>query len=126
AVRFELNPGRPVEIVLEPFERRIVAHGCPYLGAKAEVIRTWGRDRLRVLARLLPLLDGADVYLLGTGLPSFWVMRMGEMKLTLGLSGWTANDWTSGGSAIDQLAPPAEPSAEIMRGVADAFRQNPT
>ncbi|HJZ59768.1 MAG TPA: hypothetical protein VKE74_32805 [Gemmataceae bacterium] len=126
AVRFELTPGQPVTIVLEPWNRRIVLHDTPYAGPRQEVIRTWGRDRLRVLARLLPLLDGADVYLLGTGLPSFWVMRMGEMKLTLGLSGWTANDWTSGGSAIDQLAPPAEPSAEIMRGIADAFRQNPT
>src|SRR5262249_10903508 len=126
AAWFQLTPGQPVTIVLEPWNRRIVLHDTPYAGPRQEVIRTWGRDRLRVLARLLPLLDGADVYLLGTGLPSFWVMRMGEMKLTLGLSGWTANDWTSGGSAIDQLAPPAEPSAEIMRGIADAFRQNPT
>jgi hypothetical protein len=126
AVRFELTPGQPTVIVLEPWNKRIVLHNTPYTGPRAEIIRTWGRDRLRVLARLLPLLDGADVYLLGTGLPSFWVMRMGEMKLTLGLSGWTTNDWTSGGSAIDQLAPPAEPSAEVMRGIAQAFRQNTT
>ena len=55
---------------------------------------------LRVLARLLPLADGADVYLLGTGLPSFWSVRLGEMRFLLGLSGWTANDW-SGGSAAN-------------------------
>lgn len=126
AVRFELRPGQPVVIVLEPWERRIVLHDTPYAGPREETIRTWGRDRLRVLARLLPLLDGADVYLLGTGLPSFWVMRMGEMKLTLGLSGWTANDWTSGGSALDQLAPPVEPSNEVMRGIAACFGENPT
>lgn len=126
AVRFELTPGQPPAIVLEPWNKRIVLHDTPYTGPRQEVIRTWGRDRLRVLARLLPLLDGADVYLLGTGLPSFWVMRMGEMKLTLGLSGWTTNDWTSGGSALDQLTPPVNPSAEVMRGLAEAFRQNPT
>lgn len=126
AVRFELIPGKPVKIVLEPWNKEIVLHDTPYPGAKKETIRTWGRDRLRVLARLLPLLDGCDVYLLGTGLPSFWVARMGEMKLTLGLSGWTANDWTSGGSAIDQLAPPAAPSNEVMRAIAEAFKQNPT
>ncbi|MDB5306790.1 MAG: hypothetical protein JWO38_992 [Gemmataceae bacterium] len=125
AVRFELKPGEPAAIVLEPWNQRIVLHTTPYTGPRAEVIRTWGRDRLRVLARLLPLIDGADVYLLGTGLPSFWVMRMGEMKLTLGLSGWTTNDWTSGGSAIDQLAPPIAPSADVMRGIAEAFRQQP-
>lgn len=126
AVRFELTPGQPVKLVLEPWNKEIVLHDTPYPGAKAEVIRTWGRDRLRVLGRLLPLLDGCDVYLLGSGLPSFWVARMGEMKLTLGLSGWTANDWTSGGSALDQLAPPAQPSADVMRAMADAFKQNPT
>ncbi len=107
AVRFELEPGRPVALVLEPWEKRIVLHDRPYDGPKAETIRTWGRDRLRVLARLLPILDEAEVYLLGTGLPSFWSARMGEMRLLLGLSGWTANDWT-GGSALAQLAPPIE------------------
>ncbi|MCI0704623.1 MAG: hypothetical protein L0241_26500, partial [Planctomycetia bacterium] len=126
AVRFELTPGKPVKIILEPWNKEIVLHDTPYPGTKSEVIRTWGRDRLRVLARLLPLLDELDVYLLGTGLPSFWVARMGEMKLTLGLSGWTANDWTSGGSAIDQLAPPATPSEDVMRAIAEAFRQTPT
>jgi hypothetical protein len=126
AVRFELRPGEPVVIVLEPWNKRFVLHSTPYTGTRHEVIRTWGRDRLRVLARLLPLLDGADVYLLGTGLPSFWVMRMGEMKLTLGLSGWTVNDWTSGASAIDQIAPPAEPGDEVMQSLAAAFRHTTT
>jgi hypothetical protein len=126
AVRFDLTPGMPVKVVLEPWNKEIVLPDTVYPGAKKEVIRTWGRDRLKVLGRLLPLLDGCDVYLLGTGLPSFWVARMGEMKLTLGLSGWTANDWTSGGSAVDQLAPPAAPSNDVMRLVADAFKENPT
>jgi hypothetical protein len=124
AVRFELEPGRPVAIVLEPWERRIVLHGRPYEGPRSEVIRTWGRDRLRVLARLLPLLDGAEVYLLGTGLPSFWSIGMGEMRLLLGLSGWTANDWT-GSAALDQIAPPAEPSDDLLGDIAATFRDRP-
>ncbi|MBA4188799.1 MAG: hypothetical protein C0467_12440 [Planctomycetaceae bacterium] len=126
AVRFELDPGQPVKIVLEPWNKEIVLHDTPYPGLKKETIRVWGRDRLRVLARLLPLLDRVDVYLLGTGLPAFWVCRMGEMQLTLGLSGWTTNDWTSGGSALDQLVPPVEPSDETMRSIAAAFRADPT
>jgi hypothetical protein len=124
AVRFELDPDRPVQIVLEPWERRIVLEGTRYGGPRAESIRVWGRDRLQVLARLLPILDGADVYLLGTGLPSFWVARLGEMRLTLGLSGWTANDWT-GGSALDQLAAPAEPSADLLGDIAATFKARP-
>jgi hypothetical protein len=124
AVRFELLPGKPVAIVLEPWEKRIVLHSHPYEGPRSEVIRVWGRDRLRLLARLLPLLDDAEVYLLGTGYPSFWSVRMGEMRLLLGLSGWTANDWT-GSTALDQLAPPAEPSPALLGDIAAAFQVAP-
>lgn len=124
AIRFELEPGRPVALVLEPWERRVVLHGNPYNGPRSETVRVWGRDRLQVLARLLPLLDEAEVYLLGTGLPSFWSIRMGEMRLLLGLSGWTANDWT-GGSALDQIAPPAPPSDDLLGDLAASFRERP-
>ena len=115
------EPGRPVAIVLEPWERRIVLHGTPYDGPRSETIRTWGRDRLRVLARLLPLLDGAEVYLLGTGLPSFWSIRMGEMRLLLGLSGWTANDWTG---AV--RARPDRPPGRAERGPPRATSPRPS
>src|SRR4051794_629720 len=42
---------------------------------------------------------------------------MGEMDLTLGLSGWTTNDWTRG-SALDLLAPPAAPTPDLIDNVA--------
>ena len=42
----------------------------------------------------------------------------------LGLSGWTANDWTSG-SSLAQLAPPAKPSRYLATQVAASFRANP-
>jgi hypothetical protein len=125
ALRFELTPGKPTALVLEPWEKRIVLHASSYDGPRAEAVRTWGRDRLHLLHRLLPLADGADVYLLGTGLPSFWSVRMGEMRLVLGLSGWTANDWTGGGSALDQLAPPAQPDEMLLRQLAASFGTSP-
>jgi hypothetical protein len=124
AVRFELERGKRVSIVLEPWEERITLHGTAYDGPRDETIRVWGRDRLHVLARLLPLLDEANVYLLGTGLPSFWSIRMGEMRLLLGLSGWTANDWT-GATALDQLAPPADPSDALLGDIAATFLGRP-
>ena len=125
AVRFELEPGRPVAIVLEPWEQRIVLHATPYDGPRSETIRIWGRDRLRLLARLLPLLDEAEVYLLGTGLPSFWSIRMGEMRLLarpLGLDGQRLDRRRR---RLDQLAPPAEPSDELLGDIAAAFREQP-
>jgi hypothetical protein len=42
---------------------------------------------------------------------------MGEMTLTVGLSGWTTNDWTRG-SALDLMAPPAAPSPDLINNVA--------
>jgi hypothetical protein len=123
-LRFELEPGKPVHMVLEPWEQRIILRDTIYQGKRSEAVRTWGRDRLRVLGRLLPLLERAEVFLLGTGLPSFWVAHLGEMRLTLGLSGWTTNDWTAA-SALDQIAPPAEPSNEVVADIAATFKTNP-
>ena len=113
ALRFELEPGQPVRLVLEPWEKRFEATGTTYDGPATPPIRIWGTRRLLVLARLLPLADSIDVCLLATGLPSFWLVRMGEMTFTLGLSGWTTNDW-SAGSALDLLQPPRAPSTQLI------------
>ena len=122
ALRFEMTPGKAVELVLEPWGQRIETHGAKYEGPAIEPIRVWGTRRLLVLARTLPLAERFDVHLLGTGLPHFWVARMGEMKLTLGLSGWTTNDWTRG-SAVDLLAPPQAPSPDLVNNVAAVLRE---
>ena len=37
-------------------------------------------------------------------MPSFWVADLGDMSFTLGLSGWSANDWSRQGN-FDLLAP---------------------
>ncbi len=122
AVRFELLPGKAPSIVLEPWEQRIVSWGTTYDGPPTEPIRIWGARRLSVLARLLPLAESFEVLLLGTGLPSFWVANMGDMQLTLGLSGWTTNDWTRG-SALDLLAPPATVTEDLLIGVSRLLQE---
>jgi hypothetical protein len=68
-----------------------------YLGTEKREIRTWGRRRLFLLERLLPLAEKVTIHLLGTGMPSFYVLDMGMLSYTLGLSGWTRNDWASAG-----------------------------
>ncbi len=123
ALRFELIPGQAPRLVLEPWEQPVVAHGVVYNGPGGEPIRVWGTRRLLVLARLLPLIESLDVYLLGTGMPHFWVANMGEMRLTLGLSGWTANDWTSS-SALDLLAPTAEVPRQMIYDVSRCVRES--
>ncbi len=122
ALRFELEPGRPPQIVLEPWKERIVSHGTTYEGPPREPIRVWGRRRLLVLARMLPIMERCDVHLLGTGLPSFWMAQAGEMRLTLGLSGWTTNDWTRT-SSLDLLGPPIQAGSDQIQRVSQFMSQ---
>lgn len=121
ALRFELLPGAPA-LVLEPWEVRIPVHAREWVDKPHEPIRIWGRQRLLALARLLPLAESIDVHLLGTGLPGFWVVNMGAMKLTMGLSGWTTNDWTRG-SALDLLAPPVSATPAVVQHIASILKE---
>ncbi len=107
AIRFQLIPGSPIRAVFEPWGLVIDCPRSPYTGTDTREIRVWGRRRLHLLERLLPLTRRVDVTLLGSGMPSFWVLDLGNMRFTLGLSGWTANDWSSQGN-FDLLAPRAE------------------
>lgn len=122
AIRFELTDGQSPQLVLEPWEKPVISASTRYRGPACDPIRVWGRRRLLTLARLLPLVTGCDVYLLGTGLPAFWVVHLGNMRLTLGLSGWTANDWTRG-SAVQMLMPFSEPGERIVAGAAELLNR---
>lgn len=92
-LRVELLPGEKPRLVLEPWEKVLNSNADIYRGAKSEIIRIWGRRRLMLIRRLLPFIDSIDVHVLGSGMPNFWIFRAGPIKLTLGLSGWTANNW---------------------------------
>jgi len=111
-IEFHLEPGRSPTLVLQPWGTTITTHGVPWVGARPEVIKVWGRRRLMVMARLLPLAERFEVRLLGTGLPSIWIAHMGPMRFVLGLSGWTANSWTAGAN-LDLLAGHHEPDPAL-------------
>ncbi len=104
SMRFILQPDQPVRVVFEPWNLDIACPRSTYQGTIAQEIRIWGRRRLHILERLIPIADRFDLHLLGTGLPSFFVAHMGAMTFTLGLSGWTANDWSRHGN-FDLMAP---------------------
>jgi SWIM zinc finger len=122
ALRIELLSGKPVRIVLEPWEQVIILPDQIWRGPDLAPIRIWGRRRLLVLARVLPFVDHAEWHLLGTGLPWFVVLRCGEMRFTLGLSGWTTNDWTRS-AALDLMASPAVPEEREIRQIADLLHR---
>lgn len=107
SIRFVLTPGEPVRAIFEPWNDEVVCRRSIYQGSVAEEIRVWGRRRLLVLERLIPVAQSFTVHLMGSGLPSFWIANLPDMQLTLGLSGWTANDWSQAGQ-FDLLAPRGE------------------
>jgi hypothetical protein len=104
SLRYILEPGHPVKVVLEPWGKEIVCARSVYTGTVSQEIRTWGRRRLLILERLIPVAKKFTVHLLGTGLPAFYIADLGDMNFTLGLSGWTSNDWSHAGN-FDLLAP---------------------
>jgi hypothetical protein len=107
SMRYHLKPGEPVRVVFEPWEIEVACPRSIFTGADANVVRVWGRRRILTLERLIPIAKRFTVHLLGTGLPSFYVADLGDMSFTLGLSGWTANDWSRAGN-FDLMAPRAE------------------
>jgi hypothetical protein len=118
SVRFQLTPGRPPTLVLDPWGVAIPSHGPVYTGERAEEIKVWGRRRLTALARVLPLVRHVEVALLGSGLPSIWIADLDEMRFVLALSGWTTNDWTSG-SNLELLTGGFRTAPEVLSAVRD-------
>jgi|GEM_PF-612133 len=134
ALRYELVPGERPRLVLEPWDLVVEGTGPVYTGATPIVVRTWGRNRLAVLARLLPHTKSVKVRLVGAGLPAYYVLDLGDCELTLALSGWTDSGWAGiatfdllvagevdegfAGKVLDQLH--AAPGGETLDAVAEA------
>lgn len=115
-LRYELVPGERPRLVLEPWDLVVHGTGGVYRGAQPRVVRTWGRNRLNVLARVLPHAKKLDVAIAGPGLPAMYVVDLGDATLSLALSGWTDAGW-AGIATFDLLA--------AGGGNADAVVANP-
>ncbi|MBN9119366.1 MAG: SWIM zinc finger family protein [Planctomycetes bacterium] len=124
-LRFELVPAQQPRIVLEPWETVFTTTGDVFRGKAARLIRVWGRRRLMTMKRLLPFVQSVDVYLLGSGLPSFWVFRCGDITLTLGMTGFTSANWSSA-LGFDLLLPrktqDGEPTRKIVAYLGDRWK----
>jgi hypothetical protein len=123
SMRYILKPNEPIRIVFEPWGTEIVCSRSIYEGNSDRTIRVWGRRRLLILERLIPVARKFTVHLLGNGMPSFYVADLEDMSFTLGLSGWTANDWAKA-SNFDLLAPRANVDDRTKRQIFEALKQN--
>ncbi|CAN2189390.1 Zinc finger, SWIM-type [Candidatus Nanopelagicaceae bacterium] len=95
SLKFILKPGSQVRVEIEPWGEVFADDWCTYSGAGAIEVKVWGRRRLAVLKEILVGADRVKVHLLGSGMPSFWTVAKDDIELTVGLSGWTSNDWAS-------------------------------
>ncbi|MBE8726779.1 SWIM zinc finger family protein [Flavobacterium hungaricum] len=123
ALRFVLEPDKPIKAVFEPSYDELTFHRSLFQGNEAKTIRIWGRRRLLILERLIPVARNFKVVLLGSGLPSFFIADLGDMSYTLGLSGWTKNDWSTAGN-FDLMAPRTNVDLFTQEKVFDALKEN--
>jgi hypothetical protein len=123
SMRYVLRPGQPVKVIFEPWNLEVVCRRSIYEGSEEAEVRVWGRRRLHVLERLIPVAKSFTVHLLGTGLPSFYVADLNSMSFTLGLSGWTTNDWSTAGN-FDLMAPRAAVDELTKRRVFEGLKEN--
>ena len=130
-LRIELVPDEKPRLVLEPWETVIETSHAQYTGREAKVIRVWGRRRLSLLRRMLPLAQSVDVHLTGSGLPSFWVLKSDLMTFTMGITGFTASNWSKAldfdlllPRAIQDAAEKQKPLEKIVKHLSKNWSDN--
>lgn len=123
SLRFILTPNKPIEILFEPWNKKLLLPRSLYFGKNQTEIRMWGRRRLFILERLLPIAKSFKVSLLGTGMPSFWEADLGDMTFTLGLSGWSSNDWSSSAN-FDLMSPRGEVDTKTKELIFKTLKEN--
>lgn len=94
-MKWILEPKKLIKIIFEPFGSEITLKTI-YTGEKMREEKIWGRRRWLVIEKLIPLSQSFEVKLLGFGMPQFIIANLGSMKMTIGFSAWSANDWVKG------------------------------
>ncbi len=122
SMRYLLEPDKPIRVIFEPWNLEVKCPRSIYKADTPAEIRVWGRRRLLILMRLLPLAKRFQVSLLGSGMPSFYVADLGDMRFTLGLSGWTDNDW-AGAANFDLMLPRKDVDAITLQKIYVAFKK---
>lgn len=127
ALEFHLKKDQKVKIVFEPWNIELVCERSTYFGDTDQVIRVWGRRRLLILERLVSVAKHFDLHLVGHGMPYFIVADLDGLQFTLGLSGWSANNFSEGAN-FALLAPRGNLSDEIknkvFQGLQDSWVSN--
>lgn len=111
---FELGP-KP-SVTVQPWNEVFPLRKSTYQGAPATV-KVWGRRRLLLLDKVLGRAKQIRVRFLGTGGPSFWSCDLGSISFLLGMSAWSAREWTEA-DCFRLFEPPAADAQELTRTLA--------
>lgn len=122
ALVFELETGQPARVIVQPWGDQYVIGSEPYSGSQSRIIKVWGRRRLRVLRELLPLVSELTVRLVDSGMPSFWSVELDGINLTIGLSGWSAQDW-AGRARFSAFTPASTSDKPSIQQTAQLLQQ---
>ncbi len=120
ALVFRLVPEEPIRVEIQPWGEVYSDDWCSYEGSTTQEIRVWGRRRLSVLKDILVHTDRVTVHLLGSGMPSFWTVVKDGVELTVGLSGWSSNDWASK-AKFSSFIPTANVKTELLESALAAL-----
>jgi len=94
-MKWIMEPGCPIKITFEPFGITLTLKTI-YNGDKKREEKIWGRRRWLVVEKLIPLASSFKIRFLGFGMPQFITADMGTIKMTIGFSSWSSNDWVKG------------------------------
>ena len=94
-MKWILEKDKPVRIIFEPFKAELILTAI-YHGEKNREEKIWGRRRWLIIEKLLPIAKKFQIKLLGFGMPQFIIADLGKIKMTIGFSSWSANDWVKG------------------------------
>ena len=94
-MKWIFEPNKPIKILFEPFKKELTLTTI-YTGDKPKEEKIWGRRRWLVVEKLIPLVDSFTIKFLGFGMPQFVTGNLKGMKMTIGFSAWSANDWVKG------------------------------
>lgn len=102
SMKWILEPDKKIKIIFEPWNKELTLSKV-YQGKKKRIERIWGRRRWLILERIIPIANNFKIRLLGFGMPQFIIADVGTMKITIGFTSWSANDWVKG-TAFNILA----------------------
>jgi len=102
SMKWILEPQERIKIIFEPWNKELIL-STRFQGKRSKIERIWGRRRWLILERLIPIATSFKLKFFGFGMPQFIIADLGLLKVTIGFTSWSANDWVKN-SAFNIMA----------------------